>query len=162
MKLSKGFTLIELLVVIAIIGILSSVVLASLTTARTRGQSASVQSQLSNMRAQAELFYSTTGNNSYGTGVAVDECNGTVGTLFTSTANGLTALVAGVNSVAGAANTACVTAPTGSAATAWAVAAIDPASSTSAFCVDSTGVSKTFSIGSGAVSTAVTAGAACN
>lgn len=153
--MSKGFTLIELLVVIAIIGILSSVVLASLTTARTRGQSASVQSQLSNMRAQAELFYSTTGNNTYGTAVAVGNCP-TTATLFTGT-NGLGALITGVNAVAGAANTACVT-----TATAWAVAAKDPASSTSAFCVDSTGVSKSYSIGSGAVSTAVSTGAACN
>lgn len=134
MKMSKGFTLIELLVVIAIIGILSSVVLASLTTARTRGQSASVQSQLSNMRAQAELFYSTTGANTYGT-----DLNDCTGALFTG-ANGLSALLAGVRSVAGTANVDCSTTATG-----WAVAALDPASSTSAFCVDGTGVSKSYS-----------------
>ncbi len=53
----KGFTLIELLVVIAIIGILSSVVLASLNSARNKGADAAVKSGLANARAQAELYY---------------------------------------------------------------------------------------------------------
>lgn len=58
----KGFTLIELLVVIAIIGILSSVVLASLNTARDKGSDAAIKANLANIRAQAELFYDTNGD----------------------------------------------------------------------------------------------------
>ena len=62
MNKNKGFTLIELLVVIAIIGILSSVVLASLNSARNKGADAAVKSNLSNIRAQAELYYDSNSN----------------------------------------------------------------------------------------------------
>lgn len=55
----KGFTLIELLVVVAIIGVLASVVLASLNSARTKGTDAAIKATLSNARAQAELFFDT-------------------------------------------------------------------------------------------------------
>jgi len=64
-KNGTGFTLIELLVVIAIIGILSSVVLASLNTARSKGNDAAVKANLNTVGAQAALYLSD--NNDYGT-----------------------------------------------------------------------------------------------
>lgn len=56
-KQQSGFTLIELLVVVAIIGILSSIVLAALGSARQRARLTSAQATLSQVRAQAELDY---------------------------------------------------------------------------------------------------------
>lgn len=57
MKTNKGFTLIELLVVIAIIGILSSVVLASLNNARVKGRDAKRISDLSQLKLALELYF---------------------------------------------------------------------------------------------------------
>jgi type II secretory pathway pseudopilin PulG len=52
------------LVVIAIIGILASIILASLNSARAKGTDAATKSDLDNSRAQAELYYDGN-NNSY-------------------------------------------------------------------------------------------------
>lgn len=83
-KLNQGFTLIELLVVIAIIGILASVVLASLNTARDRGADAAAMANLNNIRAQAELVFSDVNPNSYATVCA--NANVTAGTLAATNA----------------------------------------------------------------------------
>ena len=56
----KGFTLIELLVVIAIIGILSSVVLASLSTARQKSRDAKRISDVGQIQLALELFFDAT------------------------------------------------------------------------------------------------------
>ncbi len=62
---SRGFTLLELLVVIAIMGTLSSVVMSSVSSARTKAYDAKVKAQLSNIRTAAEMYYNA--NLNYGT-----------------------------------------------------------------------------------------------
>jgi prepilin-type N-terminal cleavage/methylation domain-containing protein len=57
MKKTRGFTLIELLVVIAIIGLLSSVILASLNSARIKGRDARRVSDLTQIQVALELYY---------------------------------------------------------------------------------------------------------
>jgi type II secretion system protein G len=57
----RGFTLIELLVVIAIIGLLSSVVLASLNSARAKARDARRLSDVRQMQLALELYYDDNG-----------------------------------------------------------------------------------------------------
>ena len=127
--LQRGFTLIELLVVIAIIGILSSIVLASLSSARSKGTDAAITSTLSNMRAQAELYYAN--NNQYDT-AANTSCTG--GIFANTGVGGLSNLTTDLRSKAGASNVTCT-----SSTTAWAVNAKLTSGSVGYACADSSG-----------------------
>ncbi len=135
-RITRGFTLIELLVVIAIIGILSAVVLASLNTARSKGNDAAIQSDLDGLRTQAALYNST--NNNYGTNVAAESDCAAADNLFNDTT--VKNQIAGVEKANAGGTLTCNVAAGGSA---YAVSSQMVADTTKYFCVDSTGVSTT-------------------
>ena len=62
MHRKRGFTLIELLVVIGIIGILSSIVLVSVNSARMKARDARRMSNLREIRTALYLYYEKKGN----------------------------------------------------------------------------------------------------
>jgi len=62
-RAQKGFTLIELLVVIAIIGILATIVLVSLNSARAKARDTRRASDLRQLALALEMYYDT--NNGY-------------------------------------------------------------------------------------------------
>ena len=79
---NKGFTLIELLVVVAIIGLLSSVVLASLNSARIKARDAKRAEEMHSIFLAINLYYDqygclpiTSGSSCAGSG-SYSESNG--------------------------------------------------------------------------------------
>lgn len=70
----RGFTLIELLLVVSIIGMLSSIVIASLDNARNKSYDAVRKSDLRQMQVALELYYSD-----HGTYPAETWCDSSIG-----------------------------------------------------------------------------------
>lgn len=81
-KKKSGFTLIELLVVIAIIGLLASIVLVSLNSARKKARDAKRLTDISQIQTALEMYYD---NNGRYPAKTQNECGGTEG--YTTSAN---------------------------------------------------------------------------
>jgi prepilin-type N-terminal cleavage/methylation domain-containing protein len=132
-KKKKGFTLIELLVVIAIIGILATIVIVNVNSARQKAKDTAVKGSLDSLRAAAELYYDS--SSTY-----VSFCSGSTGGADFTRVN---TTVANNN---GSVNLYCQT-----SASAYAIFGYIQGT-TNFYCIDSTGNAK-----SEAATSAVTA-----
>ncbi len=134
MKHNKGFTLIELLVVIAIIGILSSIVIASLNSARGKGKDAAIKGQMQQLRTQAEVFYDSN-SQTFGTASSTDTtCTAGVASSVFATSSIAKQLAQIATNDAPNSKLACI-----STANTWAVSISGLSGAASSWCVDNSG-----------------------
>jgi prepilin-type N-terminal cleavage/methylation domain-containing protein len=139
----KGFTLIELLVVIAIIGMLSSIVIGSLNTARTKGNDSVVQADMVQIRSQAELYYDnqTTGgtNGTFGSNASCG-ADGQTGNTFVFSDSKIKAILRDVK--ANADPSALLICNTDSSGQKWAVSISKLRNANTSWCLDNSGYAK--------------------
>jgi prepilin-type N-terminal cleavage/methylation domain-containing protein len=129
MQKTKGFTLIELLVVIAIIGILSGLIIVSMSGAQNAAKDARIKSAMDQFRSTAEI-YKLNNNNSYGATVGQANCTSVASSIITTGTDGA-ALCADIQSQGGSTLAIYID------STAWCVSKILPGTTT--WCVDSSG-----------------------
>jgi len=77
-KNSSGFTLIELLVVISIVGLLATLAITSLSSARAKAKDTKRLAEIKTIKEAFDLFFDTNGNYGAGCGLgqAVSSCTG--------------------------------------------------------------------------------------
>jgi len=136
--INRGFTLIELLVVIAIIGILASIVLVSLNSARQKGQDTRILADVNQIRTQIESEASAGGG--YPVGAS---------TCLTANANTISGsgncATLSADAVTNGGSVAVVTVPnSGAANTNYTAYAVHGIQHLGAYCVDSTGIAKSY------------------
>ncbi len=136
MQKSKGFTLIELLVTIAIIGILSAIILFSITQYINRSKDAAIAGALSSLVPTGEVYYDNNGVDGYSGGIGG---LGFCGSSALENANNSISLPADNNckNVDGK-SIICCKANTNN----WAACAQEFVNSNRAFCVDSRGIKR--------------------
>lgn len=143
---SGGFTLIELLVVIAIIGMLATIVLTSLGSARTKGKDSATISELDHLRNASELYANLNGYK-YQTGAtAVTTCNA-ASTFLSDTATGAQNIIGAIATLINGSATTYTNMDCGIAAGggSWSVAVKLPGGAY--WCMDSVFVSRGTTVG---------------
>jgi type IV pilus assembly protein PilA len=95
-KRRAGFTLIELLIVIVIIGILAAIAIPKFGKTREKAYFKAMQSDLRNLAAQQEIYYSDPNNNyTYGSGGSLTAWGAAIANLDFTPSQGVAVQVVG-------------------------------------------------------------------
>lgn len=130
-KTTQGFTLIELLVVVGLLGILALIVLAALTTAKSRGEDAGIQASMKNLQTQAGLYHAQNGN----VGALSSNCTTASSMFVDATTYGLLRILTPLRADT---TVECYSTPTNL----WVISAQLKNDPSKFWCVDSSGVSR--------------------